>query len=77
MRDRADEMDIVTDENQRPLVLLKRANERVDRADIEVRRRLVHQEKIRRVEQNLHQREPRFFPAAEHADRFENVVAFE
>ena len=77
LRDRADEMDVVADENERPFVLRERADERVDRADVEMRRRLVHEQEIRRIEQQLDQREPRFFAAAEHADGLENVVAAE
>ena len=75
LRDRADEINVVADENQRALVLRERADQRVDAADIEMRRRLVHQQQIRRIEQQLDQREPRLFSAAQHAVVLENVVA--
>ena len=58
-----------------PSILLERANESVDRADIQMRRRLVHEQEVRRIEQKLNQRQPRFLAAAEHTDRFENIVA--
>ena len=74
-RDRADEMDVVADENERPFVLFERADQGIDRADIEVRRRLIHEQQIGRMEQQLDEREPRFLAAAQDADRFENVVA--
>ena len=40
-----------------------------------MRGRLVHQQEIRRIEQQFDQRQPAFFAAAEHADFFEDVVA--
>ena len=69
---RADEMDIVADENERPLVLLQRADQRVDAADVEVGRRLVHEQQVRRIEQQLDQRQPRLLSAAEHGHRLED-----
>ena len=60
-------MHVVADENQRALVLLERADQRVDGADVQVRRRLVHQQQVRRIEQQLDQREPALFAAAQHA----------
>ena len=62
-------MHVVADENERAFVLLERADERVDRADIEVRRRLVHEQEIRRIKEQLDEREARFLAAAQHADR--------
>ena len=70
-------MDVVADENERPFVLLERADQGVDRADVEMRRRLVHEQEIRRIEQQLDEREARFLAAAQDPDRFENIVAAE
>ena len=58
-----------------PSVLRERADQGVDRADIEMRRRLVHQQKVRRIEQQLDEGEARFLAAAQNADRLENIVA--
>ncbi len=68
-------MHVVADENERAFVLTERADEGVDRADIEMGRRLVHEEEVGRIKEQLDQGETRFFTAAEHADRLENVVA--
>ena len=54
---------------------MERADERVDRADVEVRRRLVHEQQVRRIEQQLHEREARLLAAAEHGDGLEDIVA--
>ena len=70
-------MHVVADENERPFVLLERADQGVDRADVEMRRRLVHEQKIRRIEQQFDEREARFLAAAQDADRLENIVAAE
>ena len=76
-RELADEIDVVADEDERALVRLERADERVDAGHVEVRRRLVHQQEVRRVEKKLHERESALLAAAEHGDRFEHVVAGE
>ena len=70
-------MDVVADEDERAFVLLERADEGVDAADVQVGRRLVHEQQIRRIEQQLDQREARFFSAAQHGDRLEDIVAAE
>ncbi len=58
-----------------PFVLRERADQSVDRTDIEMRRRLVHEKKIRRVEQQLDEREARFLATAQDADCLEDIVA--
>ena len=50
-----------------PSILLQRADERVDAGHVEMRRRLVHEQEIRRIEQQLDQRQPALFAAAEDA----------
>jgi hypothetical protein len=49
--DGADKMNVVTDKDERPVILLERADESIDRADIEMCRRFVHEHKVRRIEQ--------------------------
>jgi hypothetical protein len=58
-----------------PSKLLQRHNQRVHAGHVEMRRRLVHQQQIWRVEQQFHQREPAFLAAAQHAYRLEDIVA--
>ena len=75
---RADEIHVVADENERAFVLLQSAPISASMlADVEVRRRLVHEQQVRRIEQQLHEREPAFFAAAQHADGLEDVVPAE
>ena len=73
----ADEIDVVRDEDERARVLGQRSDEGVDGGDVEVGGRLVHEEQVRRVEQELHQREAGFFTAAQDLDLLEDVVAVE
>ena len=68
-------MHVVADEDERSLVLLERADEGVDGPDIQVRGRLVHEQEIWRIEQQLDERKARFFSAAEDRDWLEYVVA--
>ena len=75
VRQQPDEMHVVADEDERAFVLLQRHNQRVNTGHVEVCRRLVHQQQVRRIEQQFHQREPAFFAAAQHAHRLEDVVA--
>ena len=62
---------------ERALVLLQRVDQRVDARHVEVRRRLVHEQQVGRIEQQLDQAEARFFAAREDADFLEGVVALE
>ena len=43
-------MNVVTNKNERPMILLERADEGIDGADIEMCRRFVHEQKVRRIE---------------------------
>ena len=56
-------MHIVTDEDERAFVVFQRADEGVDRGDVEVGRRLVHQEEIRRLHEETGKGEAGFFAA--------------
>ena len=75
--DRADEVDVVTDENQCAFVLKKRLRQTLDAVDVEVRRRLVHQQKVRRVDEKLHQIDPTLFAPGEDFALFEDVFPAE
>ena len=71
---RADEMNVVADEDERSVKLIQRANERVDRANIQMRSWLVHEQEVGGIEQQLNQGETPFFFAAQDFDLFENIV---
>jgi len=73
----ADEVDVVTDENQRALELIEGVGESIDARHVEVGCGLVHQEQIGRIEQEFYQGEAAFFATAEDADLFEHVVTAE
>ena len=55
--DFADEVHVVADEEERAFVVLQGGNQRINRHDIEVRGRLIHQQEVRRIDHQLHQRE--------------------
>ena len=43
-------MNVVTNKDERPVILLERADEGIDRADIEMCGRLIHEQKVRWIE---------------------------
>src|SRR6266850_2451699 len=51
----ADEIDVVADENERAFVTVQSGGERVDARNVEMRGRLVHQDQVGRIEEELHQ----------------------
>ena len=73
-RNFADEMHIMADEYQRAPELRQRLDHRVDAAHVKVGRRLIEQEKVGWVEQQLGQRESALFASTQHADLLENIV---
>ena len=74
---RADEIDVVADEDERALELVERVGQRVNARQVQVRGRLVHEQQVRRVQQQLHQRQPALLAAAQHLDLLEHIVAAE
>ena len=70
----ADEMHVVADENERALVALEGEDERLDGVDVEVRRRFVHEQQVRRVNEELDKVEARLFTTAENASLFVDLV---
>jgi hypothetical protein len=77
LRERADEIHVVADEEQRALVVLEGVDERVDRGDVEVRRRLVHQQQVGRVDEEAGEREAGLLAAGEDGGLCEDVVLAE
>jgi hypothetical protein len=73
----AEEVDIVRDEDQRAFVGFQRQDKRLDGQDVEVGRRLVHEEKVRGIHQKLHEVETGFFSTAEDGSLFVDVIALE
>src|SRR5205085_84774 len=71
----ANKINVVADENQRAFVLRERADKRIDAADIEVRRRLIHQEQVRRIQQQPNEGKACLFSAAQDRRRLKNIVA--
>ncbi len=61
---RADEIDIVADKNERALELLQRCDQRIDARNVQVRCRLIHEKEVRRIEQELDQRQAAFLSTA-------------
>jgi hypothetical protein len=60
-----------------PSYWLERVDERVDRRDVEVGRRLVHQQQVGRVDEEAGEGEAGFLAAGEHGDLLVNVVLAE
>src|SRR6185503_6188297 len=72
-----DEEQVVRDEGERALEGLERDDERLDRGDVQMRRRLVKEEGVGRVEQALDERQPALFAAAQDLDLLVDGVAGE
>ncbi len=72
-----DEVNIVTDEDDRAGELLERGDQRINAGHVQMRGGLVHQEQVGRVQQEFHERQPALFTTAEHAHLLEHVVAAE
>ena len=75
--DLADEVHVVADEVERAFISLQGGDERVDRHDIEVRRRFVHEEEVRRIDHQLHQGEAGFLTTRKDGDALVHVVLAE
>ena len=73
-RNRPDEVHVVAHKNNRSLVGSQRPDQRINTGHVEVGRRLVEQQKIRRVEQKFHEGQPAFFASAQDRDSFENII---
>src|SRR4029077_2887177 len=67
-------MNVVTNKDECPVILLERADEGIDRANIEMCRRLVHEQKVGWIEQQPDEGQSRFFATAQDGDGFENIV---
>src|SRR5262245_18021659 len=74
---RADEVNVVADEDERALELIERVKQGVNARHVEMRRRLIHEQEVRRIEQQLHELEPALLAAAQDVHALEHVVAAE
>src|SRR6478736_1191426 len=70
----ADEMHIVGDEDKRAFIAFERQRERFHREDVQMRRRFIHQQQVRRVHQELDEIEPALFATAQYRRLLEDVV---
>lgn len=68
------EVNVVTDEDQSPLVGAERHDQRLHGVDVEVGGRLIHEQKIRRVDQELHQIQAGLLAAAQDGGLLVNVI---
>lgn len=73
-REGADEMHVVADEDEGAFVVLECGDEGVDGLDVEVGRRLIHEEEVRRLHEDAGEGEAGFFAAGEDVDGFMDVV---
>ena len=77
VREPGDEPAVVGDEDQRPVVLVQRRDEGLDRLDVEVVRRLVEDEDVGAEDREAGEDEARALAAGEGADGLVGVVARE
>ena len=70
-------MHIVGDEHERAFVGLECVDQRVDGEDVEVGRRLVHEEEVGRIDEEFHEVEPGFLSAGKDAAFFLHIRAAE
>ena len=75
IRQRADEIDVVADEDEGAFELVERVGQRIDARQVQVRGRLVHEQQVRRVQEQFHQRQAALLAAAQHLDLLEHIVA--
>src|ERR1035438_7920812 len=74
---RTDEIDVVADEDEGALELGERVGERVNAGQVKMGGRLVHQQQVGRVQQQLHQRQAALFASAQHFDFLEYIITAE
>ena len=67
-------MHVVADEDEGAFVVFQGMHQRVDRLDIQVRRRLIHEEEVRRLDENTGEGEAGFFTTGEDRDGFVDIV---
>lgn len=69
----ADEVDVVGDEDEGSFEVFERGDEGFDRGEIEVGRGLIHEEEVRRVDEEFDERESAFFSSGEDSDALGDV----
>ena len=67
-------MDIVRNKDERAFVALQRQRQRLDGMDVEVGSRFVHQQEVRRVDEELDQVEPALLAAAQDGGLFKDLL---
>ena len=72
-----DEVNVVADEDKRPLVGAERHDERLDGVDVEMGRWLVHEQKIRGIYQEFDQIQTGLLSAAQDGGLLEDVILSE
>src|SRR6266568_7667059 len=72
---RADEIDIVADESEGALELVEGVGQRVNARQIQMGGRLIHQQQVGWIQQQLHQSQTAFFTPAQDVDFLEHVIA--
>jgi hypothetical protein len=70
-------MHVMADENESILVLLEGLDQRVDARHVEMRGRLIEEQQVGRLEQDLHERKTAFLTAAQHSDPLKDIVTAE
>src|SRR5262249_4252388 len=68
---------IVADEAQRSLVSLETAREGLDAVDVEMRRRLIEQDEVRRIDEQLREDQTALLAAGKNANGLEDIVPAE
>ena len=67
----------MADKNKRALVIFERIDQGVDRRNVEVGRRLVHQEEVGRIDEQAREGEAGFFSTGEDRNFFMHVILAE
>ena len=70
----ANEVNVVTDENQGAFVVFECSDEGVDAAHVEVGGGLIHEEEVWGFQEHTHEGEAAFFATAEDSNELEDIV---
>ncbi len=70
-------MDVVGNEYQGAFVAFQRGNEGVDREDIKVGGRLIHEQQVRRIDEEFHQVQTRLLATGKNGDALFHIGAAE
>ena len=76
-RDLADEVNVVTNEDERAFEALQRENETFNAPDVQVGRGLIHEKDVRRINEEFHEIHAAFFATAEDFALLEHILFLE